>query len=76
MCMGSGTAVTGGAGGKVLVWDIRRKVQYLSYSYLHIKSSSQFEAVPEGQGGRWKGSGRGLSNYHLKLNKIDILYLT
>lgn len=24
--MGSGSAVTGGADGKVLVWDIRRKV--------------------------------------------------
>ena len=27
MCMGSGSAVTGGADGKVLVWDIRRKVR-------------------------------------------------
>lgn len=26
MCMGSGSAVTGGVDGKVLVWDIRRKV--------------------------------------------------
>ena len=26
VCMASGSAVTGGADGKVLVWDIRRKV--------------------------------------------------
>lgn len=26
VCMASGNAVTGGADGKVLVWDIRRKV--------------------------------------------------
>jgi len=30
MCMGSGCAVTGGADGKVLVWDIRRKVRLLT----------------------------------------------
>lgn len=29
VCMGSGSAVTGGADGKVLVWDIRRKVGHL-----------------------------------------------
>lgn len=50
VCMGSGSAVTGGADGKVLVWDLRRKVSNRPIEPIVINACVKFVLYESTQG--------------------------